>query len=383
MFLRVNRDDIIEGLHKSHNIIPAKTGTTYLRTIWLQGKNDTLSISSTDSNLEFCGQYKAFIQQEGLVGVQGRALYDLIKKLPSGELIFTVENNSTLLIEQGSRKYKLPTSDVEWFQKFHDFPEEKSLFWSSDFLHEIIDRISYCVNDDESMEAISCLYMTNKEDNDEKSLEVCGLNGHQFAMYNFINDDIYNLLEGSPLLIQKKYLMELKKWLTSEEIELNISEKRLFFRTSDKTEMFSLPLSYYSYPNYYSFLNRLEEKNSVLEIDRVELLNALDRIAIFNTVNRCAYINFSSSEITLSGKGQEVGAGRENIPCTFTGELTRIAFPTKNLIEILGHFNSKKIRFTLSGTEDPCGITGDDDLSYQVILMPMMIQEENYNEIDS
>jgi DNA polymerase-3 subunit beta len=32
----------------------------------------------------------------------------------------------------------------------------------------------------------------------------------------------------------------------------------------------------------------------------------------------------------------------------------------------------------LTGSEAPCGITGSDDADYQVILMPMMIQEETY-----
>ena len=45
------------------------------------------------------------------------------------------------------------------------------------------------------------------------------------------------------VLIQKKYLAELKKWLTADEIELAISDKRLFFRTGDQRETFTLPLS--------------------------------------------------------------------------------------------------------------------------------------------
>jgi len=58
--------------------------------------------------------------------------------------------------------------------------------------------------------------------------------------------------------------------------------------------------------------------------------------------------------------------------------LEKIAFPTKNLIEILNHFNSETVTFTLTGTEAPCGISGEDDPDYNVIVMPMMIQEETY-----
>lgn len=380
MFLRVNRDEIIEGLQKSANIIPAKTGAAFLRTIWLKCEDGRLSVMSTDSNLEFCGSYACEIEEPGLAGVQGRAFYELVKKLPSGELVIKKDpEKQSLLVEQGSRKYKLPVNDEEWFQRFSVFPESGTVFWSGDFLHELIDKISYCVSDEDSMEAIACINLV-PEQGEEKHIEVCGLNGHQFAMMRFVNDDIHELLPEEGVLIQKKYLGELKKWLTAEEIELNISEKRLFFRTGDKTETFSLPLSYYQYPNYNNFLTRLGDDDvSRLVADRAELINALERISIFNTdSNRCTHFMLGGDKVTLYSQGQETGTATEAIQAQYSGALERIAFPTRNLIDILGHFNSKEVEFVLTGTEAPSGITGADDAEYQTILMPMMIQEETY-----
>jgi DNA polymerase-3 subunit beta len=36
------------------------------------------------------------------------------------------------------------------------------------------------------------------------------------------------------------------------------------------------------------------------------------------------------------------------------------------------------MRFTLTGTEGPCGLTGENDPDYLVIVMPMKIVEETY-----
>ncbi|SKA94375.1 DNA polymerase-3 subunit beta [Paucidesulfovibrio gracilis DSM 16080] len=380
MFLRVQRDEIIEGLQKSANIIPAKTGAAFLRTIWLKCEDGRLNIMSTDSNLEFCGSYPAQIDEPGLAGVQGRAFYELVRKLPSGELVIkSDEGKQNVLVEQGARKYKLPVNDEEWFQKFSAFPDEGTVFWSGDFLHEIIDKIAYCISDEDSMEAIACIYFARAK-NGDKAIEVCGLNGHQFAMIKFVNDDIFELLPEEGVLIQKKYLAELKKWLTADEIELNISEKRLFFRTGDGQETFSLPLSYYQYPNYNNFLSKLGEDNvSRLQVDRAEMINSLERISIFNTdSNRCTHLMLQPSEVVLYSQGQETGTATESMESQYSGDMERIAFPTKNLIEILSHFGSQNVEMVLTGSEAPCGITGPDDADYQVILMPMMIQEETY-----
>ncbi|WP_419786228.1 DNA polymerase III subunit beta [Pseudodesulfovibrio sp.] len=383
MFLKVNRDEIIEGLQKSANIIPAKTGAAFLRTIWLQCENGNLNVMSTDSNLEFKGSYPASIDEDGLAGVQGRAFYDLVKQLRNdqGELtIHTDEGSANVLVEQKARKYKFPVNDPDWFQKFSAFPEDNTVFWSGDFLHEIIDKISFCISDEDSMEAIACIYFVPHEKDGIKTVEVCGLNGHQFAMFNFVNDDIHAMLPEEGVLIQKKYLAELKKWLTADEIELAISEKRLFFRTGNQRETFTLPLSYYQYPNYHNFLAKLGDPDvSTLEVKRMELVDALSRVALFNTdSNRCAYFAFAGNEVTISAQGQETGTARESLDATFTGDMQRIAFPTRNLIEILNHFNSETVKFTLTGTEAPCGVSGPDDKDYNVIVMPMMIQEETY-----
>ena len=389
MQLTVFRNDIIDGLQKSSGIIPAKTGAAFLRTIWLEAQGSVLRILSTDSSLEFTGQYPAKIKEEGLCGVQGKNFFELVRKLPPGEIGLTLDAASgNLLIKQGSRRYKLPVSDRNWFQSFAPFPEEGAVMWSGDFLEEIIDRVTYCISDEDTMEAMACLFMRPAAT--PPKVEVCGLNGHQFSLVGFSEDNIQAMLPPEGILIQKKYVGELRRWLSSAEIELAISQKRLFFRAqvkdesdadSTKLETFSLPLSYYQYPDYNSFVSKLDTEDvSTLTIDRLELMDALDRVAIFTTDNnRCAYFVFQGpNELSLRSQGQEAGEASETLECTFTGSLPKVAFPTKDITEILGHFHSAKVSFALTGAEGPCGITGEEDPDSLVIIMPMKIVEETY-----
>ena len=122
MKLIVNKETVIEGLQKAVAILPTKAGATYLRSIWLKASEESLSIMSTDANIEFTGQYPAQVMEEGLIGVQGRAFVDLIRQLPAGEIRMTLDGASgNLLLEQGRRSYKLPVNGPEWFQNFSDF----------------------------------------------------------------------------------------------------------------------------------------------------------------------------------------------------------------------------------------------------------------------
>ena len=377
MYLKVYKEDVIEGLQKAANIIPQRTGAAYLRSIWLKAENGKLELLSTDSSLEFRGSYTAEVIEPGLAGVQGRAFVELLRRLPAGQISLKVDEAASVLhIEQGRRKYKLPINDATWFQNFSDFPEKGAVMWSGDFLQELIDKIVFCIGD-EGMDAISCLVM---KPTDTGFIEAAGMNGHQFAMLRFANDDLRAMLPKDGILIQKKYLGELKKWLGTDEINVNMDDKRLFLRTETKSESLSLPVSTYQYPDYNSFLTRLKgEGTSTLKVTRAEAQDALMRIAIFNSEsNRCTYFEFKDSEAVLTAVGQEVGSATESLDVEYKGDITKIAFPTNNLLSIMDHFSSPKLNLTFTGSEGPCGITGGDDAEYLVIIMPMKILDDTH-----
>jgi DNA polymerase-3 subunit beta len=198
----------------------------------------------------------------------------------------------------------------------------------------------------------------------------------------FTHDDLATLLPAEGILIQKKYVQEIKKWLGNEEIQMNISEKRLYLRSNDERETFSLPLSSYSYPDYMSFMSKLSSPEiSILEIDRKECMDALGRLSIFTTDNdRCTYFDFSENEISMTAQGQDVGSADEILEAVYKGNITKIAFPTRNLMDVMGHYTSRHLTLNLTAVEGPCGITGKDDPDYNVIIMPMKITDTTYYE---
>lgn len=378
MLFTVQKEAIIDGLQKAAGIIPSRSGAAYLRSLWMKAEEKTLTLLATDANIEFTGEYAGSVDKTGLTGVNGRNFVDLVRRLPSGELKIRLDADAgSLILEQGRRTYKLPSNDPTWFQDLASFPTEGSVVWSGDFFQEVIDRVFFCVSDDESSDAVSCLYMKPVG---EGGVDMCGLNGHQFARVYFTNDALAARLPQEGILIQKKYVAELRKWLSGDEIDFNVTDKRLFLRTGNGRETFSLPLAAFIYPDYTAFLSRLTGDGvSHLKLDRKECLEALDRISIFNTDNdRCVYFDLSNSEVMLSAQGQDTGSANESLEVTYDGDIGRIAFPTKNLMEILTHFQSAELTLTLSGREGPCGITGEDDPEYLVLIMPMKIAEENY-----
>ncbi len=380
MYCILKKEDVIEGLSKAVGIIPLKSGSAFLRSLWLEAKDNSLRIMATDSTTEFTGIYAVEVKTPGNVGVNAKAFVDLIKKLPNGDITLEYDDETrTLHIKQGRRHYKLATADSTWFKPLDEFPEENAVLWTGDFFQSIIEKTYFCISDDDTAEQLACFFM--KKINDR--IDCCGLNGHQLAVVAFDNDELANLLPEKGLLLQKKYTAELRKWLDDKEIYINITDNKLFVKNIDNTEIVSFVRSDYNYPNHQAFLDKVKNGSlSILKVNRKEMINALERIIIFNNDSeRCTYFDLIDNEVILSAQGQEVGSAQENIEANYSGDISKIAFPTRHLIDILGHFESEEVQFTFTGVESPCGISGEQDIDYNVIIMPMKIASVNmYDE---
>lgn len=378
MFVRIRKEDVIDAVINATNIIPAKTGTTYLRILWLKAESTGLSLFATDSSMEFTGHCAASVSQEGLVGIQGKQFCDLMRRMPPGELALYVDaQGQHLHIEQGRRKYKIPAYESSWFQDFHVFPEEGSITWSGQQLRDVFDRIAFCIADEEEQTSMNCIKFAPL---DEDEVEVCGLNGHLLSVVRFINPALRGLLGSDGILIAKKYIQEMYRWITNDDMHIGLSDKHLFLRTAQGTEMLSVPLKLYTFPDYRSFIaNHSGLFTSYLTIDKHELTDALNRTLLFNTpANRGTFFKFSSTELAMQAQGQDVGEGSEVLTCAYDGSLTNVAIPTKDILEVISHFTSDKLIFSFISTTEPCCITGSDDHGYLVYTMPIEVVEDIY-----
>jgi len=390
MKFSIQREDILPGLQQASQITPTKTGAVFLRSVWLKVEAGRLQIMATDSNMEFYGTYNAQIEQEGLVGVNGRHLYDLIRKLHPGDLQFQVEEDTAcatcakkLMIKQNKKKYILPINENYWFQPLSAFPEENSAFWHGESFANIIDAVYFSISDDEVMRAINCMLV--KYSKTDQKIEFCGLNGHQLALYQLEKNGLERILPDQGILIMKKYVGDLKRIIPLKEIEINISNHRLYCRSVDKMENISIPLSQYEYPDHKELLTRyITDNSSNMHVNKNFLINALDRISIFNTENSiCTFFEFDDNFLHMDVHSDEKGAAKEIIDVEFNGNLKKIAFPTKDILEILSHFQSDKLHFIFTSSEGPCFVSGNDDLEYNVLIMPMKISEDvAYSETD-
>ncbi len=381
MFFTIKKEQVIDSLQKAASIIPSKAGATYLRSLWLVAKNNNLTVMSTDANIEFISSHPAVVNKEGILGVNGRQFFDLVSRMSDNEITLSYDEDQKVdgdqkyaLVSGKKSKYKLPIFEKNWFNELNAFPEGESAIWSGDSFGEMIERVYFCIDDNEASDALACLFMNKAEDG---VIDICGLNGHQFALIRCHHESLEEMLPKEGILLQKKYVQEIKKWLSLTDIEIQFTEKRFFIRTTDKKEMLSVPRTYFTYPDYSAFLQRLNvDDKSLMQAQKQDFIEALERISTVSAMN--TQFDFTSEELTLSAQGSETGSADERLHVEYKGHLTQMLFHTKKFLEVLKHFNSKSVQITFTGEEGPCGLNGEEDSGYTVIIMPMKINKDSY-----
>lgn len=377
MKIKLNRNEILSSLQTATNLTSLKSGATYLKIIWFKIHDNLLEIYATDTKIEYQSKIKVdYKGNEILFGCSGRHIYELIKKLPFSQIVIEIDPKKNFItLQQEKRNYKLPTFDKSWFQEFKAIENDNYAIFSGQLLKKCIDKIHFCIADD-SIENMNYLNISKTKKNNQELIDICGLNNHQFALITIKNNELYKIIENERLLIAKGYLTELKKWLPDEEIKIYNNNNKLSI--TSENDIFSIPLSITQFPDYTKFINLFENKNT-MKINRLELIDALERISLFTEdMEKCCYFVIEEDELFIYSQGQESGEGNESLPIEFQGDLNKICFPTKKLIEILIHFDTDDILFNFTSADGPCKITDVPEDDYLVVLMPIKIEEEVY-----
>lgn len=377
----VNKEHIEKGVVRAVSIIPAKSGISAIRSLWIKAEGDKLNIMSSDGSMEFFGSYQADIAEEGLVGIQGHVFLDLMRKLPSGVLTLEKsEDSNVLIITTGRKKFTLPLSNASWFQEVEAMPAERIALWSGDKFLDCIERTEFCIEKETETPGLASLQILSLGNG---TVRFTGANAFSFALYSIVNDDLSKILPKDGILIQKIYLGGIKKWLLdyAGDMELCVKDKRLFLRKTDENEIVSLPLcSSPVFPSVEASLEKsMEKPDEYLAVDRKEFVSSLERVTIFSDeVTPVVKLDFLDGEFDIQSSGQEKGAGKETITCTYNGDIKDIRFQAKKLITVFEHFKSPTIKMNFPGNFSPCAIHGDDDEGYIVVISPVNPEREEY-----
>ncbi len=374
MIINVTRNNLYSAVSFLQNITNKKTTMAILANILFETDYNSIILTATDLEVGIKITIPAEISEPGSITIPSKKLFEIIKETEECNIKLELLDNNWININTDSGIYKLAGTDNEEYPNFPEFNEDILVSIPSDTLKESIDKIYFAISSESETQYNLKGALFEKETRDGKNyIKLISSDGHRLAfMEKEVDTDISKLDCDRTLLIPKRGVLEIKKLCEKTEfVEIGFDTKQVVLKTENTLMIIRLLSG--EFPKYRNIINSIN-KETFIEIDRIEFISALRRVNLFSDDEYFSIsFNLTKDLLTLTSANMDIGSGKEKIKISYSGEDILIGFNVKFFIEALQVMNSEKIKGYLNSNNTPFLIEGDEDPGYLNIVMPMRI----------
>ena len=365
MKLKVNQEDLYQGIQRANKAVSSKTTLPILSGILLATEDNKIKLVGTDLEIGIECFVEAEVISAGEIVLPAKYLTKIIRELPKEEIVLTTEDsNNTAQIKCGHSQFNIHGSPTDEFPLLPEVESGVNFSLSEEKLKAIIDQIEFAVSDDESKPFLNGGLMIIEEG----KIKVAATDTYRLA---YREDEIdFDDLEVDEIIIPSKTLSELSKLLSDTEDEVNISvtENQTLFNFSGISIVSRLIEG--QFPNYEQVIP--DQNTTTAVVDKQSLLNATKRAALLaKQDSNIIKINLKSDKLIITANTPEVGQAYEEVPIELEGEETEIAFNARYLIDCLKVISDEKVNLELSGSLSPGVIKTKTEYEYTYVIMPV------------
>ena len=371
MKFTVNKNDIIDVLSKIQGLTGRKSNLAITEAVLIRTSDSEIILTVTDLETGFEGIYPALIETEGTVAINARKLYEIVKDFPVNEIHINEVENNWIEIGNENVKYNIVGMNPSDFPDSPNIEDVDFFKIDSKFLKLMIDRsIVISGATDDKRAHINGVFFETIINKDEKIIRMVSTDGSRLSSVDYIYETDIDLPSDTGIIIPKKGLNEVSKFLTSEGV-VQVGVKNNNFVIKKDKEIIIIRLLEGDFPEYEDIVKR---NGGIISLNRKQLLMMLKRMSILSSENyKGAIFNFSDKRLAITTTNPDIGESKEEISIEFKGEPIEVAFNPRYFIETLNVIDDDKININIINEERPCLIEGENDKSFLSVVMPMRI----------
>lgn len=367
-----NKKEIQDILSKIQGLTGRKTNLTITSDILIKAMESQITITANDLETVFFGTYDAQVESEGMLSINSKKFFEIIKEYPENNIPVNEVENRWVEIGKGDSIFHIVSSDYE------NFPETPII--------EDIEFIEIKSKDLKKMVEVASIVNYSGE---EKRIYVIGaliekiLNGTTEKL-RIVSTDSRRLhccdaafkgqlnLPGESVIIPKKGLSELSKFIDTSKDIINVGIKDNHFIFQNSNESIMIKLLEGEYPDYRPVINN--EGMIPIEIDKNMFSTLMRRVSILTSDDyKSVILNFKENELVVTITNPEIGESKERMMISFSDEEIKSAFNPRYFMEALSIFDDPIVVINVKDNKSPCIIRGLDDDKLICVIMAMHI----------
>ncbi|MBF0610709.1 MAG: DNA polymerase III subunit beta [Magnetococcales bacterium] len=354
MELILSRDPLLKILNRIQSVVEKRNTMPILAYALMVADGDTLTLSATDTELSVRAVCDAQVEEEGILSVPARKLYDVVRELPDLPVRMKSETGDRMLVTCGRARFTLLCLPGEEFPKIPQPDEGPHIPVSSQLVARLMDKVHFAMSTDETRFTLNGAYLRVEPFEDRHVLRMVATDTHRLsvAQYEIMSESPY-LDQPRDVIIPRKAVGEIHKVLKEEDdqVELILGENFIQIIKPRFTMISKLVAG--RYPNYKRAIP--EGNNHLLTIQKAGFLSLLRRMVVISS-EKSHSIQFQvmQDSIQVNSNNPEQEAGEEELEVVYSGPPVTIGFSARYLLEILGAVEGDAVRFSLGGAGGSC-----------------------------
>lgn len=367
----IKKIDIVDVLAKIQGLTGRKSNLAITSNVLIKTTERGLLLTATDLETGFEGYYPAKIELQGSIAINARKLYEIVKDFPSDEIIITEVENRWIEIGNKNIEFHLVGMNADDFPLIPKIEEVEFFDVESPSLKNMIEKTLVIGATDDKRAHIVGVYFERIKLENEKIIRMVSTDGSRLSTVDIVFNKEFDLPTGPGIIIPKKGLNEVNKFLdTAGIVQLGVKDNNFIVKKNMETIIIRLLEG--EFPAYKDIV--VKEKTNMIQIERQLFLMMLKRMSILSSENYKGVIfKFLKNQLMISSTNPDIGESKEEMNIVYEGKPMEIAFNPRYFIDALNVIDDKTVVLNIDNEEKPCLIDGVEDKNFISVIMPMRI----------
>jgi len=366
MKISISRDAILNPLQMVNSVIERRQTLPILSNVLLSVKNNTLSLTGTDLEVEIINQCSIESNEDGNITLPARKLLDICKALPENAQIDILIDNDRATLKSGRSRFSLSTLEASEFPSIDALISPFEFNLSQLTFKKLIEQTQFCMAQQDVRYYLNGLMLELSENN----IIAVATDGHRLAYCE--SEAQLHLPETRQVIIPRKAVNEISRLLeeSNDEIKVSLSENHIRVNFSDVT--FTSKLIDGKFPDYKQVIP--QKCDNEVKSPRDNLYQAFHRTSVLsNEKYRGMRLQLSENQLQATVHNPEQDEAEEVIEVTYSGDEFEIGFNVAYLLEALSAIKSNEVVMQLTDSNHSCLLFGSDDVNSKYVVMPMRL----------
>lgn len=372
MKFTIQKNEIVNVLAKIQGLAGRRSSLAITECIRIDVSDRGLQIIATDLETGYEGNFPVEHEDPGTLAISARKFYEIVREFPDSNILIEESENRRVDIGNQNVQFHIKGMNPEDFPTTPTIEDVDYFTIDASSFKKMIDKtiVVSGIGEDKKPH-INGVFFERLSDRTPAAIRMVSTDGSRLSKYDFHLPDDAIVTEGAGVLIPKKGLNEVSKFLPdSGTVQVGIHES--YFVVASSRETIYIRLLEGQFPQYEDIIVREGGQNILVNKERFH--HMVKRMSILcNDSYRAALFTFDADELVINATNPDIGESKEDMPISYKGGKIQAAFNPKFFIDTVNSIDDDEIIINILSEERPCLIEGKEDKSYLSAIMPMRV----------